>query len=230
MRSPLSGLPVPVIVVPESPRLIAARRHELEILPVCHLVLIDLKRRNVDRVSFVLIVPAKILSAPSETERRDTGGDRHHSLDDWGTWQVCVRLTRHLPYFHVERQLMEHVGQGFSMHQPMLNRDGKQSAQRKCVARLRVRVEKCFFKIRVESSADAAHVIADDVQRGPVRWQIGWKSAADWIDAEGEQPIKLRMGTLQPEDVSVQQIPIECLKVSYIEDDPVTLWNRSLIE
>src|SRR5208282_4973679 len=99
---------------------------------------------------------------------------------------------------------MEHVGQSFSMHQAMLNRDGKQSAQRKGVARLRSWVEECFFKVRVESIADVAHVIADGVKRGPVRRQIGWKSAADWIDAEGEQSIKLGMGALQPEDVSVQ--------------------------
>ncbi len=38
------------------------------------------------------------------------------------------------------------------------------------------------------------------------------------------------MKTLQPEDVFVEQIPIECLKVPHIEDDAMTLRNRPLIE
>src|SRR4029077_7514637 len=38
------------------------------------------------------------------------------------------------------------------------------------------------------------------------------------------------MNTLQPEDASVQSIPIECFKVSEIEDDAVTLRNRPLVQ
>ncbi len=95
---------------------------------------------------------------------------------------------------------MQHVGQRFDMHQPMLNRYIQQSAQRKTVARLRVGIETYLCEILVESAADTAYVIADGVQGGPVGGQIGGKSAADWIDAEGKEPIKFGMSALQPED------------------------------
>src|SRR5713101_488184 len=85
MRNSVSSFPVPVIVVPESPSLVAAGRHELEILPVCYFVAIDLKRRNIDRVSFVLIVPTKVFSAPRETQCHDTGRDADHAVNHWRT-------------------------------------------------------------------------------------------------------------------------------------------------
>src|SRR5713226_8376729 len=85
MRNSVSSFPVPVIVVPESPCLVAAGRHELEILPVCYFVAIDLKRRNIDRVSFVLIVPTKVFSAPRETQCHDTGRGADHAVNHWRT-------------------------------------------------------------------------------------------------------------------------------------------------
>src|SRR5208282_3022439 len=64
MRNPLRALPVPGVVVPESTRVIAAGGDEVEILPVCHLVAIDLESGNFDGVSFILIVPTKAVSTP----------------------------------------------------------------------------------------------------------------------------------------------------------------------
>src|ERR1035438_10306029 len=65
MRDRLRGLPVPVIVGPERTRLIAACCHELEVLPVRYLVLIDLKRRHACRVRLVFVVPAESLDRKS---------------------------------------------------------------------------------------------------------------------------------------------------------------------
>src|SRR5260370_42435506 len=112
----------------------------------------------------------------------------------------------------------------------MLNRDIEQSAQWKPVASLNLRLANYLFEIVVESATDIGHVIADAAQRGPVGWYIGGEPTADWIDAEGEQPIKFKMDTLHPEDAFVQQIPIECFQVSHIKNDAVTLRNRPLIE
>src|SRR5260370_7828480 len=57
MRNAMSGLPVPVIVVPESTRLIAATHDGLELLPLCHLVLLNLHPSNFPRLPFIFIVP-----------------------------------------------------------------------------------------------------------------------------------------------------------------------------
>ena len=79
----------------------------------------------------------------------------------------------------------------------MLNRHVEQGAWWKTVARLRVWFENYVGQILIEGVADMEHVIVDDIQGGPIGGQIGGKSAANWIDAEGEQAIKLRMSTLQ---------------------------------
>src|ERR1700687_1156345 len=88
MRNSTSSLPVPVIVVPESASLIAARRHKLEILPVCHLILIDFKRRDCHLVNFILVVPAKVLSISRETECCDAGGHVDHPVCDRRTSEI----------------------------------------------------------------------------------------------------------------------------------------------
>src|SRR5260370_41706958 len=108
MRNPMSGLPVPVIVVPESTRLIAASHDELEILPVCHLVLINLKRRNFHRVRFKFIVPTKAFAASSETQRHGASEDGDHSTEHWRTSETRRIDFPHLP---VARHLMPHVSQ-----------------------------------------------------------------------------------------------------------------------
>jgi hypothetical protein len=64
----MTRLPVPVFVViavvivaviPECARFVAAGVDEVQILAVRHLVLIDGKRRDVEGVGFILVVPPK---------------------------------------------------------------------------------------------------------------------------------------------------------------------------
>src|SRR6516164_5730981 len=38
------------------------------------------------------------------------------------------------------------------------------------------------------------------------------------------------MEASQPEDIFVQQIPVKRLQVSNVEDDPVPLWNGSIVQ
>src|SRR5258708_38790222 len=83
MRNFTSSLPVPIIVVPEGARFIAASSHEFEILPVCHLVLVNLKSGNFDCVSFILVVPAKVSSISRKAEGCDAGGNTYHAVFDW---------------------------------------------------------------------------------------------------------------------------------------------------
>src|SRR5664279_1290816 len=99
---------------------------------------------------------------------------------------------------------MQHVGQSFDMHQPMLNRDVEQCAQREAAARLRIRSSDCLLQMLVQSAADTAYVVADGVLRGPVGGEIRGQSATDRIDAEGKQAIKSGTNTWLPEHPFVQ--------------------------
>src|SRR5258708_34243192 len=95
MRNFTSSLPVPIIVVPEGARFIAASSHEFEILPVCHLVLVNLKSGNFDCVSFILVVPAKVSSISRKAEGCDAGGNTDPARCLWranqtrGFWWSC---------------------------------------------------------------------------------------------------------------------------------------------
>src|SRR5258708_30835441 len=101
MRNFTSSLPVPIIVVPEGARFIAASSHEFEILPVCHLVLVNLKSGNFDCVSFILVVPAKVSSISRKAEGCDAGGNTYHAVFHWPNHATRGFLLRcpfpHLP-------------------------------------------------------------------------------------------------------------------------------------
>src|SRR5271167_1245740 len=125
---------------------------------------------------------------------------------------------------------MEHVGEGFDVHQSMLNGDVEEGAEGEAVAPGRVRIEGQVGKILIESVADVVHVIADSVDRGPGRGEIVGQSSADGIDAEGEEAIKLGVDRLYAGRQSAEQIPIEGFEVSDIEDDAMAFGNGAGIE
>src|SRR6266567_2005000 len=64
MRDCVRRLPFPIAIAPERFALIATGSHKIEVLPACHLVLINLKRGHVHRVSFVLVVPTEDVASP----------------------------------------------------------------------------------------------------------------------------------------------------------------------
>ncbi len=74
----MGGFPVPIVVSPETARLIASGEDKVEILPVRHFVLIDSKCRDIHGMRFVLIVPAKGFLGAAKAERRNTGRDFNH--------------------------------------------------------------------------------------------------------------------------------------------------------
>src|ERR1035441_10598342 len=62
MRDRVHRLPVPVADAPEFASRIPARGPELEILPIRHLVLIDLERRHLRGVRLEFVVPTESLA------------------------------------------------------------------------------------------------------------------------------------------------------------------------
>ena len=176
MRNCLRGFPVPVFVIvivivilavaPKRARLVVPRVEELEILPVCHLIPIDGKRRDVNSVSFVLVVPAKQIAVAREAKCNGTGGNFDapviHRRSNAGEGFV-------LPYFAIQRQLMQHVGQRFRMHEAVLNGYVEQSAQGKSVAGGMVRIAKRIRELVVQNCSDFPDVVLHRSKRRPVR-------------------------------------------------------------
>src|SRR5271170_2255127 len=87
MRNSLRGFPIPVFAIailpvvtvlpfiPERAGFVAARVDEFEILLVRHLIPLDGKRGDVNRVSFILVVPAKRIALARKSECDRACGD-----------------------------------------------------------------------------------------------------------------------------------------------------------
>jgi hypothetical protein len=111
------------------------------------------------------------------------------------------------------------------MHEPMLNGNVQQSVESEAIA-----LAPCIaHQLVVEGIADLANVLADTIERGPVRSLIGRQSSPDWVDAKGKQSIKLWMETSQAKHVLVQKIPVKRFQVADIEDNPVAFGNWAII-
>ena len=78
MRLPVPGVFIVAVVIPVTPeraRFVAPALMKSKYCAVRHFVLIDGKRRDVDGVGFILVVPAKRLAAAFKTERDDASRD-----------------------------------------------------------------------------------------------------------------------------------------------------------
>src|SRR5580704_1785051 len=139
LRNSLTGFPVPgfiviliITVVPQLTRFVPTRADELEILLVRHLELIDGKRRDIDAVSFVLVVPAEEAATTRESQCNRTGGN----LDTAVSYGPSNNVEGfRFPDLLIQRQLMQHVGQCFRVHEAVLNGHVEQCAERKPVTR-----------------------------------------------------------------------------------------------
>ncbi len=125
---------------------------------------------------------------------------------------------------------MQHVGQSLDVHQAMLNRYVEQSVHLDAVQLNRVLFECSVVELLVQFSPDSGHVTPHLTQRGPVGWQIARQPATNRINAKSKQPVQCRMKTINAEPVLAQQVTVECLQVSHVEDDAMTLRNRPFIE
>ena len=87
----------------------------------------------------------------------------------------------------------------------------------------------------IENVSDFTYVVADGIQRGPVRRNVGRQSSSDGIDTEGEQAVKSGMDTFQAVrgalcQTSGEQIPVECFQMPDIKDDAMPLRNGPLVK
>src|SRR5436305_5516712 len=147
MRNRVLGLPLPILIAPESSGLIPPAIDEIEILPVRHLVLIDCKRGYVHTVRLELVVPTECLAAASKAKGRLSCGNLDHRMSDRGSYQRGWIFLRNFP---AERQLMQHVCQRLDMHQAMLNGHVEQCVECETVASRPIRIQTSVGQLLVE--------------------------------------------------------------------------------
>ncbi len=105
-------------------------------------VSIDGKLRHFYDVLFVLIVPAEsVLIVAGKTQDRSTCRNFHHARSDW-TFRQFRRMR--LGDFILVRQLVQHVGQGFRVHQPVFDRHIQQHVRGNFIVRVRRQVGQAF--------------------------------------------------------------------------------------
>src|SRR5579872_1011557 len=125
---------------------------------------------------------------------------------------------------------MQHVGQRLNVHQAVFDGDVEQSLNRKLAGHSLGLLGCALQQFFIECSADIPHVVANGVERGPIRGLIRWKAATDRVDAEGEEPIEFRVETLKSESSFVEQVPIKGFEVPDVEDDAMTLRNGAIVD
>src|SRR5207302_3087349 len=130
--------------------------------------------------------------------------------------------------FAVERQLMQHIGQGFGMHQAVF--DGHLEEEAILQERLGRVVERSELQTCVERLPQPVLVRLDLRPPWPVRWLVSGYFAAYRINPKGKQPIELLVKRVQPKHIAAQQVPIERFQMSEVEDDEGPFRHRSVIE
>src|ERR1700674_71578 len=142
MANLLRGSPIPILFCPAGRILIATCGYEIEVLAVSHFIFVDCECRDVDGLCFVLVVPTENASVTArESKRCPPGGNLDHSWRHCWNNQFRLALHSKLPF---KRQLVEHVRQGFPVHEPMLDGDIEQCLGGKiCPDRISIPVRGC---------------------------------------------------------------------------------------
>ena len=133
-----------------------------------------------------------------------------------------------LAKFAFERQLVQHVGKGFRVHQTVLEGNMESIA----VAEQRQgRISKGdFFERGVERFADPLVVTAYLLNGGPVRGLVVGQAAAHGIDSKSEESVEFLLKRVDLENIPAQQVPVKGLQVSEVKEKAVALGDGPLID
>ena len=220
--------PGPVRVAPKELIFVSTLAHELEKITIRDFIGVDRKGRNVNRMSLKLVVPAKRIARSRNPERRDACWDINHPRKDQpaalGGRQGTIAQRRNLP---VGGQLVQHVRQGFRVHEAMLNRHVQDNFVRifpKARRRLRPLTEDL-----VKLLADTMVIGLDLRETRPVGGLIRREATAHWINAKCKKTIEFPVSRFKAQRLAGNKIPVECLEVTEVEDDSVPLSNRPVI-
>ncbi len=116
----------------------------------------------------------------------------------------------------IEGQIVHQIGQGFGVHEAML--DGDLSD-----------LIRYIRQAPVDDFARAAAVGDNFIRRRPIRGRVGGLLAALGIDAEGKQTIKTGMKGRNIERRTADQVPIECFEMPEVEYEPMPFRDRPVV-
>src|SRR6266567_649377 len=178
-------------------------------------------------MSLKLVVPAKRSAGSRNTERRSTCRDINHprSYRRAGLRgrQGTIARRRNLP---LGWPLVQHIRQGFRVHEPMLYSHVQDDFARILpAARRPLRTED-----PVKFLADAEVIGIDLREARPVGGLVRRKAAAHRIDAECKEAIELLVSGSEAQRLACYKIPVECLEVAEVEDNSVPFSNRPVIQ
>jgi osmoprotectant transport system ATP-binding protein len=113
---------------------------------------------------------------------------------------------------------VQHVSQGFRVHQAVLDRHAEEP------------VIVSATQAAVHRFPNASAVLAYLRFARPVLRLILRQITSSRIDAKGKETVERRIERVHFEQVGADQIPVKRLQVSEVEDEPMTLLNRPLVE
>src|ERR1022692_1002191 len=153
-------------------------------------------------------------------ERGQPAGHLHHTGFGRGSGGGNGKHGKHRRRLLFERQMMQDVGEGFAVHQAML--DGH-------VHQFLGGVPGSKREGGIQRAAHTRFVIAHFIGGGPVRGPIRWQIAGAGIYAEREQLVEAGMKCGHIESAA-EQVPIERLQMAEIEDEAMPLRDGTLVQ
>ena len=124
---------------------------------------------------------------------------------------------------------MQHVGQCLGMHQAMLDGDIQQQLGRELTRSRIRRIQDCCESL-VQFGAHPLNVPVRHRQHRPVGWLVGWQTAADRVNAEGKEPVKIRARASPVQQPCIEEVPIKGFQMPNVEDNPVPFVDRTIVE
>src|SRR5579883_2605302 len=129
--------------------------------------------------------------------------------------------------FALDREAMEHIGERFRVHEAVLDGDFEHGGELgMAFGGMGERLLDC----EIQLVANAADVALDFLAAGPIGWCIARETAADGIDAEGEELIKGAVKGREAKGAAGEQVPVEGLHMTEIKDDAMALRNGAVVE
>jgi hypothetical protein len=172
--------------------------------------------RHFHLVPLELVIPSETV-AVCAAERGRAGGDFHHAGFRHGTGRGHGKRGR---YFPIERQMVQHVGEGFGVHQAMFDGHVQQFLRDIAGSPSQARIQ-----IAAHTRIVTPHLFGGRPIRGLVRGQIGRIR----IDAKRKQPVEPGMKCRHIQRAA-QQVPIERLQMAEVEYDAMPFRNGALVQ
>ena len=115
------------------------------------------------------------------------------------------------------RKIVNQVGQGFRVHQPVFERHSQQ--------RLR-----SLAGIAVHPGSNIRNIPAYDKGIGPLRCSFAGQLALRRVNSECKQVVQLRGDGVLPQMAFSHKIPVKCFEMTEIENQPMTVGNGPVIQ